>query len=137
MAGCIGGLLAVCVARNAASSIAGCALVGLTGGMLPGIVGGMLADLHRGARDQVFTECGAVNYACAITANLATGVAANFAFGWRGALLFGAPAASCWPPFSSVASFRSRLTPSRGRASAFRRQAQRFWSCSGSAWRWR
>ena len=57
--------------------------------MLPGIVGGLLADLHRGARDQVFTECGAVTYACAITANLATGVAAEFAFGWRGGLLFG------------------------------------------------
>ena len=57
VAGCIGGLLAVCVAGNAAASIGGCALVGLTGGMLPGIVGGLLADLHRGARDQVFTEC--------------------------------------------------------------------------------
>ena len=89
VAGCIGGLLAICVAGNAASSIGGCALVGLTGGMLPGIVGGLLADLHRGARDQVFTECGAVTYACAITANLATGIAAGFAFGWRGALLFG------------------------------------------------
>ena len=41
MAGCIGGLLAICVARDAAASIAGCALVGLTGGMLPGIVGGL------------------------------------------------------------------------------------------------
>ena len=41
MAGCIGGLLAICVARDAAYSIAGCALVGLTGGMLPGIVGGL------------------------------------------------------------------------------------------------
>lgn len=90
VAGCIGGLLAIFAARNAASSIAGCALVGLTGGMLPGIIGGLLADLHRGARDQVFTECGAVTYACAITANLATGVAAAYAFGWRGALLFGA-----------------------------------------------
>jgi fucose permease len=89
VAGCIGGLLAIFAAGNAASSIAGCALVGLTGGMLPGIVGGLLADLHRGARDQVFTECGAVTYACAITANLATGIAAAFAFGWRGALLFG------------------------------------------------
>lgn len=89
VAGCIGGLLVVCVAGNAASSIAGCALVGLTGGMLPGVVGGMLADLHRGARDQAFTECGAVTYACAITANLATGIAATFAFGWRGGLLFG------------------------------------------------
>jgi fucose permease len=89
VAGCIGGLLTVCVAGNAASSIAGCALVGLTGGMLPGIVGGLLADLHQGARDQVFTECGAVTYACAITANLATGIAAAFAFGWRPALLFG------------------------------------------------
>jgi len=89
VAGCIGGLLAICMAGNAASSIAGCALVGLTGGMAPGIVAGLLADLHRGARDQVFTECGAVTYACAITANLATGVAAGFAFGWRGALLFG------------------------------------------------
>jgi fucose permease len=48
-----------------------------------------LADLHRGARDQVFAECGAVTYACAITANLATGIASAFAFGWRGALLFG------------------------------------------------
>jgi fucose permease len=90
VAGCIGGLLAICFAGDAASSIAGCALVGLTGGMLPGIVGGVLADLHRGARDQAFTECGAVTYACAITANLATGIAASFAFGWRGALLFGA-----------------------------------------------
>jgi fucose permease len=90
VAGCIGGLLAICVAGNAASSITGCALVGLTGGMLPGVVGGMLADLHRGARDQVFTECGAITYACAITANFATGVAAAFAFGWRGGLLFGA-----------------------------------------------
>jgi fucose permease len=90
VAGCIGGLLAIFFARNAAFSIAGCALVGLTGGMLPGIIGGLLADLHRGARDQVFTECGAVTYACAITANLATGVAAAYAFGWRGALLFGA-----------------------------------------------
>jgi fucose permease len=89
VAGCIGGLLAVCAAGNAAYSIAGCALVGLTGGMLPGVVGGLLADLHRGARDQAFTECGAVTYACAITANLATGVAATFAFGWRGGLLFG------------------------------------------------
>jgi hypothetical protein len=57
--------------------------------MLPGIVAGLLVDLHRGARDQMFTECGAVTYACAITANLSTGVAASFAFGWRGALLFG------------------------------------------------
>jgi fucose permease len=89
MAGCIGGLLAICVARDAAYSIAGCALVGLTGGMLPGVVGGLLADQHRGARDLAFTECGAVTYACAITANFATGVAAAFAFGWRGALLFG------------------------------------------------
>jgi fucose permease len=89
IAGCIGGLLAICLAGNVASSIAGCALVGLTGGMLPGVVGGLLADLHRGARDQVFTECGAVTYACATTANLATGIAAAFAFGWRGALLFG------------------------------------------------
>jgi len=89
VAGCIGGLLAICVASNAAFSIAGCALVGLTGGMLPGIVGGLLADLHRDTRDQVFTECGAVVYACAITANLATGIAAAIAFGWRGALLFG------------------------------------------------
>jgi fucose permease len=89
VAGCIGGLLSICVAGNAASSIAGCALVGLTGGMLPGIVGGLLADLHRGARDQVFTECGAVTYACAITANFSTGIADAFAFGWRGALLFG------------------------------------------------
>jgi fucose permease len=48
-----------------------------------------LADLHRGVRDQVFTECGAVTYACAITANLATGIAAIFVFGWRGGLLFG------------------------------------------------
>ena len=32
--------------------------------------------LHRGARDQVLTECGAVTYACAITANYATGIAA-------------------------------------------------------------
>jgi MFS family permease len=46
--GCIGGLLAVWLAGNAASSIAGCALVGLTRGMLPGVVGGLLADLHRG-----------------------------------------------------------------------------------------
>ena len=89
VAGCIGGLLAICAAGAAAASIAGCALVGLTGGMLPGVVGGLLADLHRGARDQAFTECGAVTYACAITANLATGIAAGFAFGWRGALLFG------------------------------------------------
>jgi fucose permease len=89
VAGCIGGLLAICVANNAAFSIAGCALVGLTGGMLPGIVGGLLADLHRDTRDQVFTECGAVVYVCAITANLATGIAAAIAFGWRGALLFG------------------------------------------------
>jgi fucose permease len=89
VAGCIGGLLAICLAGDAASSIAGCALVGLTGGMLPGVVGGLLADLHRGARDQVFTECGAVTYACAITANLATGIAAACAVGWRGGLLFG------------------------------------------------
>jgi fucose permease len=89
VAGCIGGLLSICLAGNAASSIAGCALVGLTGGMLPGIIGGLLADLHRGARDQVFTECGAVTYACAITANFSTGIADAFAFGWRGALLFG------------------------------------------------
>ena len=89
VAGCIGGLLSIYAAGNAASSIAGCALVGLTGGMLPGIVGGLLADLHRGARDQVFTECGAVTYACAITANFSTGIAGAFAFGWRGALLFG------------------------------------------------
>src|SRR5579863_8034593 len=89
VAGCIGGLLAICVADNAVFSIAGCALVGLTGGMLPGIVGGLLADLHRGARDQVFTECAAVTYGCAITANFATGIAAGFAFGWRGGLLFG------------------------------------------------
>jgi MFS family permease len=53
-------------------------------------VGGLLADLHRGAREQAFTECGAVTYACAITANLATGVFAALAVGWRGALLFGA-----------------------------------------------
>jgi fucose permease len=90
VAGCIVGLLAICMAGNAAASIAGCAIVGLTGGMLPAIVGGLLANLHPGARDQVFTECGAVTYACAIAANLATGVAAGFAFGWRGALLFGA-----------------------------------------------
>ena len=89
VAGSIGGLMAICLARNAPSSIAGCALVGLTGGMLPGIVGGLLANLHLGARDQVFTECGAVTYAFAITANFATGVAATLAFGWRGALLFG------------------------------------------------
>jgi predicted MFS family arabinose efflux permease len=89
LAGCIGGLLAICAAHNAAFSIAGCALVGLTGGMLPGVVGGLLADLHHGSRDQAFTECGAVTYGCAITANLATGVAAGFAFGWRSALLFG------------------------------------------------
>src|SRR5947209_6108033 len=89
VAGCVGGLLAIWMADNAVASIAGCALVGLTGGMLPGIVGGLLADLHRGARDQAFTECGAVTYGCAITANLATGVAAGYAFGWRGALLFG------------------------------------------------
>jgi fucose permease len=89
VAGSIVGLLAICVAGNAAGSIAGCALVGLTGGMLPAIVGGLLANLHPGARDQAFTECGAVTYACAIAANLATGVAAGFAFGWRGALLFG------------------------------------------------
>ena len=45
MAGCIGGLLAICVARDATYSIAGCALVELTGGMLPGVVGKLLADL--------------------------------------------------------------------------------------------
>jgi fucose permease len=87
--GCVAGLLAICVAGDAATSIGGCALVGLAGGMLPGVVGGLLADLHRGARDQAFIECGAGAYACAIIANLATGVAAAFAFGWRGALLFG------------------------------------------------
>jgi len=89
VAGSIGGLLTICMAGNAAASVAGCALVGLTGGMLPGIVGGLLANLHYDARDQVFTECGAVTYACAIGANISTGVAASFAFGWRGALLFG------------------------------------------------
>jgi fucose permease len=89
IAGCVGGLLAIFAAGNAALSIAGCALVGLTGGMLPGIVGGLLADLHHGARDQAFTECGAVTYACAITANLSTGLAVAFAIGWRAALLFG------------------------------------------------
>jgi fucose permease len=89
VAGSIGGLLAIFAAGSAAASIAGCALVGITGGMLPGVVGGLLADLHRGARDQAFTECGAITYACAITANLATGVAAALTFGWRGGLLFG------------------------------------------------
>ncbi len=89
IAGCIGGLLAIFVARSAVVSIAGCALVGLTGGMLPGIVGGLLADLHGGARDQAFAECGAVTYACAITANISTGVAVALSLGWRGALLFG------------------------------------------------
>jgi len=89
VAGCIGGLLTIYAARDAALSIAGCALVGLTGGMLPGIVGGLLADLHQGARHQAFTECGAVTYACAITANFATGAAVAFALGWRAALLFG------------------------------------------------
>jgi fucose permease len=89
VAGGIFGLLTICAASNATASIAGCALVGLTGGMLPAIVGGLLADLHPGGRDQVFAECGAVTYACAVAANLATGVAASFAFGWRGALLFG------------------------------------------------
>ncbi len=88
--GSVCGLLAICFAHKAAFSIAGCALVGLTGGMLPGIVGGMLADLHRDTQDQAFTECGAVTYACAITSNFATGIAAGLAFGWRGALLFGA-----------------------------------------------
>ena len=77
------------LAARLARSIASCALVGLTGGMLPGVVGGLLADLHRGARDQVLTECGAVTYACAITANYATGIAATLALGWRGALVFG------------------------------------------------
>src|ERR1700753_2783386 len=60
VAGCIVGLLMICIAGNAVVSIAGCALVGLTGGMLPLIVGALLSDLHPGARDQVFAECGAL-----------------------------------------------------------------------------
>ncbi len=89
LAGCIGGLLAISTAGDAASSVAGCALIGLTGGMLPGVVGDLLADLHRGARDQAFAECGAVTYACAIAANFATGIAVALALGWRAALAFG------------------------------------------------
>ena len=137
VAGSIGGLLAICMAGNAAASIAGCALVGLTGGMLPGIVGGLLANLHWGARDQVFTECGAVTYACAIGANFATGVAVTFAFGWRGALLFGV---ACGLLLAAIF-FRDSVPETPGRtlraASAFRRQAGRFSSCWVSAWRWR
>lgn len=112
VAGCTGGLLTICIARDAATSIAGCALVGLTGGMLPGVVGGLLADLHPGARDQAFIECGAVTYACAITANLATGLAAAFAFGWRAALLFGA---ACGLLLAAVF-FRDKLPESPSRA---------------------
>ena len=36
VAGCIAGLLVICIARNAASRIAGCSLVGLTAAMLLG-----------------------------------------------------------------------------------------------------
>ncbi len=89
-AGAIAGMLVICVARNAATSIGGCALIGVTGAMLPGILGGLLAEEAGGARDQAFVEAGAVTYACAITANLTTGAAVALALGWRAALLFGA-----------------------------------------------
>ena len=110
--GCVAGLLAIFIANDAALSVAGCALVGLTGGMLPGIVGGLLADLHHGARDQAFTECGAVTYACAITANLSTGVAVALAFGWRAALLFGVACGVLLAAFF----FRDRMPEAGSRA---------------------
>jgi predicted MFS family arabinose efflux permease len=111
VAGCIGGLCAICIAGDAFASIGGCALVGLTGGMLPGIVGGLLAELHKGARDQAFTECGAVTYACAITANFATGIAVAFTFGWRAALLFGVVCGLMLAAFF----FRDRMPETPGR----------------------
>jgi fucose permease len=77
--------------------------------MLPGLVGGLLADLHHGARDQAFTECGAVTYACAITANFATGFGVASAFGWRAALLFGV---ACGLLMAAVF-FRDRMPEAR------------------------
>jgi len=88
--GSVLGLLLLCAAPTAAVSVASCALIGLTGAMIPGILGGLLAQLHGGTRDQAFAECGAVTYACAITANLAAGAAVALALGWRAAVLFGA-----------------------------------------------
>jgi fucose permease len=88
--GAVLGMLLLCAARTAAVSIGACALIGVTGAMMPGILAGLLAQLHRGGRDQTFAECGAVTYACAITANFATGAAVALVLGWRAALLFGA-----------------------------------------------
>ena len=89
VAGSVAGMLLICVAPTAAVSIAGCGLIGLTGGMIPGVMGGLVAQIHGGARDQAFAEAGAVTYACAISANFATGAAVALTLGWRAAMLFG------------------------------------------------
>ena len=88
--GSVAGMLLLCAAPVAAVSIGACALIGVTGAMIPGILGALFAQLHGGARDRVFAEAGAVTYACAITANLATGAAVALMLGWRTAMLFGA-----------------------------------------------
>jgi len=82
-------MLLICVAPIAAVSVGGCALIGLSGGMIPGAIAGLLAQLHGGTREQAFAECGAVTYACAITANLSVGGAVALGLGWRAAMLFG------------------------------------------------
>jgi fucose permease len=89
VAGSVAGMLIICVAPVAAVSIAACFLIGVTGAMIPAVLSGLLAQLHGGARDQAFAECGAVTYACAITANLAAGAAVVLGLGWRSAMLFG------------------------------------------------
>ena len=77
------------LAGGPAASLAGCALIGLAGGMIPGGIAAFLAELHGPARNQAFAECGAVTYACAIAANLATGGAAALGLGWRAAVALG------------------------------------------------
>lgn len=88
--GSVLGMLLLCAAPVAVVSIGACAVIGVCGAMLPGILGALLAEQHGGARDRVFAEAGAVTYACAIVANLATGAAVALTLGWRAAMLLGA-----------------------------------------------
>lgn len=88
--GTVAGMLLLGLAPSAPVSIGACLLVGLTGAMIPGIIAGILSSLHGEGRAQAYAECGALTYACAMTASLSVGLAVAYGLGWRAALLWGA-----------------------------------------------
>jgi fucose permease len=90
VAGTVAGMLLLGAAPSAPFSIGACLLVGLTGAMIPGIIAGLLSQLHGAHRAQAYAECGALTYACAMTAGLSMGLAVTLGLGWRAALLWGA-----------------------------------------------